>query len=466
MPDYYKILELEDGASQQDIKRAYFRLIRQHTPDSDPEGFMKIREAYEQLKAGNTGNQGPSFPVNPDPIAAAVREHMENALSGKDMEKVFELAQFGANHFPSDPYFLYYLQIAQRRLGFTGKAVKTGEKLLRTDVLNPWYNRELTISYLERGYIKKAISQFKRTWALNVRDTELVSMMVSLAEDKDYVNFAVNILMEYLKEKKEWKRDELDDASFLYATLMNHTDIMYPRSADQAFEMSLSFAEKYYPQLEGFLKDLFLMSMVSSAAQSSASQEIIDKVLDYVKNNSSGLPAEMVRTIQNFSETKDISRLMEDGNVAEEVTDFILTEESDFDDHTIYEYARLSCMLILMKQADRYRDDIHYIKRHYPDVYQKEKDFYDLFDDQNKLGQKMDEYRVKFRRLSAECQGSQFYVLFPDEKNRSLPLAAFRQFADPGKRKYGRALVGRNDPCPCGSGKKFKKCCMGKGIFD
>ena len=26
--------------------------------------------------------------------------------------------------------------------------------------------------------------------------------------------------------------------------------------------------------------------------------------------------------------------------------------------------------------------------------------------------------------------------------------------------------VGRNDPCPCGSGKKFKRCCMGKGIYD
>jgi uncharacterized protein len=22
------------------------------------------------------------------------------------------------------------------------------------------------------------------------------------------------------------------------------------------------------------------------------------------------------------------------------------------------------------------------------------------------------------------------------------------------------AAVGRNDPCPCGSGKKFKKCCL------
>jgi uncharacterized protein YecA (UPF0149 family) len=26
-----------------------------------------------------------------------------------------------------------------------------------------------------------------------------------------------------------------------------------------------------------------------------------------------------------------------------------------------------------------------------------------------------------------------------------------------------RASVGRNDPCPCGSGKKYKKCC-GQGL--
>lgn len=26
--------------------------------------------------------------------------------------------------------------------------------------------------------------------------------------------------------------------------------------------------------------------------------------------------------------------------------------------------------------------------------------------------------------------------------------------------------IGRNDPCPCGSGRKFKKCCVGKGIYD
>lgn len=29
-----------------------------------------------------------------------------------------------------------------------------------------------------------------------------------------------------------------------------------------------------------------------------------------------------------------------------------------------------------------------------------------------------------------------------------------------------RKKIGRNDLCPCGSGKKFKKCCLGKGIYD
>ena len=28
------------------------------------------------------------------------------------------------------------------------------------------------------------------------------------------------------------------------------------------------------------------------------------------------------------------------------------------------------------------------------------------------------------------------------------------------------AKIGRNDKCPCGSGKKFKKCCLGNGTYD
>ncbi|MFQ6615004.1 MAG: UPF0149 family protein, partial [Fidelibacterota bacterium] len=35
-----------------------------------------------------------------------------------------------------------------------------------------------------------------------------------------------------------------------------------------------------------------------------------------------------------------------------------------------------------------------------------------------------------------------------------------RDLAEATHRAVARPSVGRNDPCPCGSGKKFKKCCM------
>ena len=31
----------------------------------------------------------------------------------------------------------------------------------------------------------------------------------------------------------------------------------------------------------------------------------------------------------------------------------------------------------------------------------------------------------------------------------------------PSLKQLRRGKVGRNEPCPCGSGRKFKKCCLG-----
>jgi len=48
----YKTLGVERGASEAEIKQAYFALVRQHPPERDPEGFKRIRAAYEKLRAG------------------------------------------------------------------------------------------------------------------------------------------------------------------------------------------------------------------------------------------------------------------------------------------------------------------------------------------------------------------------------------------------------------------------------
>ena len=48
--DPYGVLGLDRQASEAEIKRAYFQLVRQFSPERAPEQFREIRTAYEQLR--------------------------------------------------------------------------------------------------------------------------------------------------------------------------------------------------------------------------------------------------------------------------------------------------------------------------------------------------------------------------------------------------------------------------------
>jgi len=45
------LTNLEAAPSLGDLKRAYFARLREHPPHSDPEGFQRLRQAYERLLA-------------------------------------------------------------------------------------------------------------------------------------------------------------------------------------------------------------------------------------------------------------------------------------------------------------------------------------------------------------------------------------------------------------------------------
>lgn len=49
----------------------------------------------------------------------------------------------------------------------------------------------------------------------------------------------------------------------------------------------------------------------------------------------------------------------------------------------------------------------------------------------------------------------------PETERAANMLAQLEADMDDGqhKKKNSSIKVGRNDPCPCGSGKKYKKCC-------
>lgn len=49
--DPYAVLGLPTTATADDVRRAYFRLVRTYTPEAHPEDFKRVRTAYETLRS-------------------------------------------------------------------------------------------------------------------------------------------------------------------------------------------------------------------------------------------------------------------------------------------------------------------------------------------------------------------------------------------------------------------------------
>lgn len=51
--DPYAVLGLQRGATPHEVKRAYFALVREHSPEEHPDTFKLIRAAYEKLRTAD-----------------------------------------------------------------------------------------------------------------------------------------------------------------------------------------------------------------------------------------------------------------------------------------------------------------------------------------------------------------------------------------------------------------------------
>ena len=71
--DPYALLGVDRRADDGAIKRAYFKLVRQFPPESEPERFQEIRAAYEQLRSPERRAQTDLFLLQPPPATPTRR---------------------------------------------------------------------------------------------------------------------------------------------------------------------------------------------------------------------------------------------------------------------------------------------------------------------------------------------------------------------------------------------------------
>ena len=65
--DPYTVLGLSRSADQGDLRATYFALVRQHSPEKDPETFKRIRAAYDKLRTAQRRAETDLFMLQPPP---------------------------------------------------------------------------------------------------------------------------------------------------------------------------------------------------------------------------------------------------------------------------------------------------------------------------------------------------------------------------------------------------------------
>ncbi len=77
--------------------------------------------------------------------------------------------------------------------------------------------------------------------------------------------------------------------------------------------------------------------------------------------------------------------------------------------------------------------------------------------------------RVKTQARAEEilglCNKHGWQVIVGIEPKKPEDISDVKRLLTPNALMTDKPKVGRNDPCPCGSGLKFKKCCLKKNFL-
>ena len=332
------------------------------------------------------------------------------------------------------------------------------------DPQNCWYNRELGVSYLERGYTKKAFPALTRAYDLGCRDLDFVLLYAQQCFENEKVKRAEQLILDLIPEGKKWKKDEMPYALEAYTAYF-----LITRTSGKNIE---DFISRYCEFLRGHRTEvmahadeyLYIMRMIFIDHQqwTGESLENVNKTLLILK--AAAKKDEDKELLDNMFRKLAYSQLYKDSRICRSLHYFFEAQEnSEDDEEALRKFLALDAFLCMIEERELILADEDYFRKTYPYFYDEGKVIFDQLRDARTAHVLKERLQKRFRQMEPSFGGSNYYEWYPEEK-----VKAYGRQKTTGEEPYIRAhkKTGRNDPCPCGSGKKFKQCCLGKGIYD
>ncbi|GHV84984.1 hypothetical protein AGMMS50230_05920 [Spirochaetia bacterium] len=449
--NYYQILGVEKTAGDEEIKRAYFSMVRKFQPGSFPEKFKEIRTAYETLKDKQKRAEYDAVGELPSSITPLFNEAQWFDHLGRH-SKAAELYQIILKSHPEldnvREQYAKSLVLDQK----TGKAAEVWEELCRRNPSNAFYSEELAQCYFDRGWHKKAEAEVKRAIALDPSSIDAWHLVIHCITEKKDNASDKNMVFDELKttirealkavnevKKNEWKKINLYSYAFIVSFDQDRhiAEGYLEEFAGLIYEGGREAREK---GLDAFVQILNNVPIFVLGSFYKLIKKIADLLPELMAERKKG-PNPIRVHIEKIRIQYEIENLPHKG-FSEIFSDLfrLLTAEFEEDDDEV-EIAAMEFEILDGKNT--YDPQMRRLREELPELYALHSTFF------NQALRTRDPEKMLYQRSKKVHKYNRSSGFF-DEHPEDAPEQPVRR-AEP--------KIGRNDPCPCGSGKKYKKCC-------
>ena len=432
--DYYEILSINQDADPDEIKRAYYSAVKKHSPDKDPKMFKEIREAYENLSK------------------PAKREEYDRLFSRDMTDQVKQELLAAQNLLANHQYKEVVLRL-------------TDKKKPKLD--NSKLNLMLGKAYLEIGKSGTADSLAKKILEDEPDNADALILLASACLKRGHYIKANDYFVDWLEEYPEspavwkeyldivgayfpWKLPyEIDRAFDINKTNLKEISHFYLIGVGTAMkhgqrDRALEFLEEYAKLiLDGMELDkeayVATVDIFMNFAKARDLRPCLIRTLPILLHNKFRPHAEeQLAILEIYAEWVTLSNDARVSEVLYDYTELLI----NFDDCGSCTLERNTMELYIIEHLDDLRPDVQVLRKDYPKLYACNPKFF---------GDVLDTKKAN----ALHSQAGRIH-------RNLIRQGAYNNLDDfPVEKPYIRETpkVGRNAPCPCGSGKKFKRCC-------
>jgi tetratricopeptide (TPR) repeat protein len=327
-----------------------------------------------------------------------------------------------------------------------GKATEVWEELCRRHPDNPQYARELGKNYIDRGWNKKAIVEVRRALALDRSSIDswvlLVSSVAISMNGNTRWKELTAICDEALKAVKAVKVDEWKKIHLLSYALVTSGIKKSDKARGHLKEIIRITREGgQRGQQEGQLALKEILMALPEDGLSVLYPELKEMVDLLPEMNNP-----MIRTKLEAARLNSLIDSLPGKKFPEIFCDLFQILNAEFED-VEDELEVIAIEHTLLVDKDIYAPQIRRLKEEFPELYALHSAFFNEALRVRDVDKMMHQREKKYKKLKRRVR-----ILFDDDDDEPEPEATETV-------RRTQPKVGRNDPCPCGSGKKYKHCC-------